>query len=157
MEVLASPPGETPVIVEAILPASAARLFQAWTDPVALKQWFGADPTLIQSVEVDLCIGGYWKIEMSGRSGSLEWLEGHYTIIQPAERLAFTWQHNSRNTAGQKQSTPLSEVDLQFKSHGQATRLILEHRAIASEGGRIGVRDGWSKSMQHLAAYLRSV
>lgn len=156
MEVLVSAPGETPVIVEAILPASPDRLFRAWTDPAELKQWFGADPSWIQKVEIDLRVGGHWKIEMFGPNGSIEWLDGHYTVIEPVKRLAFTWQHNSRNQAGQQQSTPLSEVNLQFGVHGQATRLILEHRAIASEGGRIGVRDGWSKSMRHLAAYLRS-
>ena len=44
--------------IERTFAAPREKVFQAWTDPQALKQWWGPDGYATPSVEIDLRPGG---------------------------------------------------------------------------------------------------
>ena len=45
-------------------PVGRAVLFDAWTNPEALKAWFGPEGVETQLAEVDLSVGGKFRVEM---------------------------------------------------------------------------------------------
>ena len=146
IDILCTPTGASPIVIEALFPTSPERLFRAWTDPADLRQWFGRDPAHTSDVQIDLTEGGHWQISMVDGQNRLE---GIYTSIKPHDFLSFTWAHIQIGDSGETR-TPPSEVALEFTPKGAATRLVLTHREIQSESGRIGVRDGWRNSFQAL-------
>ena len=147
IDLLISAKGDSPITLEALFPTSPERLFRAWTAEDELQAWFGRDPSLTDFVKIDLRVGGAWKIALTGGT---DHLEGIYVQIVPNERLRFTWAHVQTSGSSQVR-TPPSEVTLDFAAVGQATRLTLTHKDISTEGGRIGVRDGWQNSFHALA------
>jgi uncharacterized protein YndB with AHSA1/START domain len=50
-----------PIRTQAFVPDSQAAVFDAWTDPDIVMQWFGEAPGTLVSAEVDLCVGGAWR------------------------------------------------------------------------------------------------
>ena len=150
IDVLSSAEGANPITIEATFPASPVRVFEAWTDPVKFRKWFGIDPTFTQDVHIDLQVGGLWQVDFKNGSDRLE---GKYLEISPHDRLRFTWAHVETKEDQEIRTSP-SEVTLDFASVGAATRLKLTHRAISTEGGRIGVRKGWINSFNALGKKL---
>ena len=152
IELLASTPGATPVVLEAIYPVSAERLFRAWTEPGQICKWFGNDPNDLRYVELDAVVGGRWRFDMQEGRG---WLEGEYLEVQCARKLVFTWSHYKVDEDGATQQTPPSRVTISFEPYGQSTKMTLEHAGIVTEGGRSGVLQGWTASFHALAATIQ--
>lgn len=149
-----SAPGETPVIAQGYFGVPPDRVFQAWTDPDALRQWFAlASPNLL-SLSTDPQPGGDWHMRYALDGGGSEEIRGHYTRVEPPGQLSFTWQHEIKAADGQLSTTDESLVEIILVPDGPGTRLQLIHSQIVTEGGRRGVGDGWSAGLTRLQAYL---
>lgn len=151
IDVISSAPGRSPVTLEAVFPTNADRLFDAWTQPDQLRQWFGAEPYDLEDIQIDLREGGLWRFVMHCSEDREEFLEGRYLEILPGKRLAFSWSHNVKTPDGEVQKTPPSRVTIRFEPVGSATRMTLEHQKIVTDSGRLGVRKGWLNSFRALA------
>ena len=75
--------------------APVEKVWQAWTDPLELKQWWGPNDVLIPECEVDLKVGGRIYIVMEageamGPYKGTRWpMEAHFTEIVPNSKLAY--------------------------------------------------------------------
>lgn len=154
MSFLRSAPGEEPVLLDGLLPATPERVFQAWTDPEELRRWFGLRENGLLAAEVDLRVGGRWRFEMKSDDAARHYLEGAYLEIERPTRLVFTWRHVVAAEGGAPEPSPDSRVTLAFEPQGAATRLRLRHEAIEREPARLGVGRGWEASLGKLAALL---
>jgi hypothetical protein len=72
--------------------ASPERVFRAWTQPVALREWWCPPGWVAGEIEIDLRIGGAYRIEMSrtGTAGARVSVGGHFLEVRPPERLVYT-------------------------------------------------------------------
>ena len=62
------------------------KVFRAWTDPQALKQWFGpSNDSQILVSETDLKVGGRYRIVMQMPSGEQHRVGGVYREVVPDE------------------------------------------------------------------------
>jgi uncharacterized protein YndB with AHSA1/START domain len=73
--------------------ASPDRVFQAWTRPDALRQWWCPDGWQPAEIDVDLRVGGRYRFAMS-RPGEGRYVAVHgcFLDVQPGSRLVYTWQ-----------------------------------------------------------------
>ena len=71
------------------------KVWRAWTDPQALSQWFGPGNPLVTTAEVDLRVGGRYRIVFKGASGDMNEVSGVYQEVVPHSRLVFTWAFKS--------------------------------------------------------------
>ena len=72
--------------------AAKETVFAAWTQGDALKRWFAPnDATAVPLAELDLRVGGRYRIELLGGDGVTRCVSGVYKVIDPCERLVFTW------------------------------------------------------------------
>ena len=55
-----------------VIRAPRARVYEAWTNPEIVKQWFGPVGLQCPSVEVDPRIGGAYRIEFAPRLEQVE-------------------------------------------------------------------------------------
>ena len=72
-----------------LIAAPPEKLWQCWTDPAILPQWFGPEGYSCQTKEIDLRQGGQWRFDMIGPDGTV-WINRHrYTLYDPPKRLEF--------------------------------------------------------------------
>ncbi len=94
MTTLKIEPGEAAagqeLVISRTFHARRELVFQAWTDPRRLVQWWGPRGFTNPVCELDLRPGGALYIEMRAPDGSLHPAQGVFHEIAPPERLVFT-------------------------------------------------------------------
>ena len=65
-------------------------LFEAWTQPEHLRQWWGCDDSAVTLCEIDLRPGGAWRLSMRMADGSEHPFHGVYREVVPGQRLVYT-------------------------------------------------------------------
>src|SRR5882757_2285189 len=85
-----TPSGDRDLALCFIIDAPREKLFQAWTEPELLKQWFTPRPWTTPVVETDVRSGGSSLIVMRGPDGAEFPNRGVYLEVVPNERLVFT-------------------------------------------------------------------
>jgi len=127
------------LVLERTLAAPPERVFRAWTEPTELARWFAPDPGLPTEAEVDLRVGGAYRIRM----GRWE-VVGAYVAIDPPRTLRFTWRWASGSDAGE------TLVTVSLAPAGDGTRLTLRHERFPSEASCAEHRGGWTRSLARL-------
>ncbi|RZL93150.1 MAG: SRPBCC domain-containing protein [Variovorax sp.] len=128
--------------------AAPAKVWRAWTDPQALKQWFGpAEITEVPVAEIDLRVGGRFRVVMLAEDGERHEVSGAYREIVPHRKLVFSWAWVS---------TPEREsrVTVLIEPSGNGSDLTLLHEQFFDEAAREGHTHGWTGSMVKLEALL---
>lgn len=154
MDFMKSVPGDDPIVVESYFAASPARVFEAWTDPDIVMQWFGQAPNSLHSATIDLRLGGEWRFLKSSDDEKSVGFEGQYLEIEPGEKLVFSWAHVIAYANGDREATPYSRVEVVFTAQGSGTYLRLVHSAVRAEEARRGIGGGWEASFGHLTDVL---
>jgi len=124
------------LLIEAKFPATPARLFDYWTQPALLQQWWP------QHAELQPEIGGAYHFSWP----AMEWhLRGRYTTFAGGEQLAFTWKWDHDPPA-----EPARIVTLDFMPLPEGdTRLRLTHGSYAATPEDQAIR-----LEHHLAGWL---
>jgi uncharacterized protein YndB with AHSA1/START domain len=85
-----STPGDREVRIERVFGAPVERVWQAFTDPELLAQWWGrGNKLVIERMEVER--GGHWRFVEHGPDG-VHGFEGRYREVTPRERLVQTFE-----------------------------------------------------------------
>jgi uncharacterized protein YndB with AHSA1/START domain len=83
-------PTEREIHIERVFDAPVARVWQAFTDPELVAQWWGGGEKLtIERMEVER--GGHWRFVTHGPEGS-DGFEGRYREVVPQERVVQTFE-----------------------------------------------------------------
>ena len=140
----AAPAGVT-LEVRRTLPASRDRVFRAWTRPEELNRW-SAPGDAVPTTEVDLRVGGRYRIVMRGPDGTTHTVGGVYRVIDPPSRLVYTWKWESKPNAVE------SVVTVEFHERGSATEVVLRHDGLADTADRDRHEHGWIGCLDKLSA-----
>jgi uncharacterized protein YndB with AHSA1/START domain len=124
------------------------RVFRAWTNPEALRCWFGASPAYTTPVsEVDLRVGGRFRIGMQGPDNPQPHVAGgEYRVVDPPARLVFTWRWETPDP-----DEPTMLVSLDFHDRQGKTELVLVHERFISDDQRDQHATGWRACLDNLA------
>jgi uncharacterized protein YndB with AHSA1/START domain len=83
-------PTEREIRVERVFAAPVARVWQAYTDPALIAQWWGrGNKITIERMEVER--GGHWRFVEHGPEGD-NGFEGRYREVTPQERIVQTFE-----------------------------------------------------------------
>lgn len=125
-------------------------LWRAWTEPEALKCWFGPDAGAVSFARADVRVGGRFHVVFKTLDGEQHDVSGAYREVAPTRKLVFTWAWIS---------TPerISQVTLTFEPTRAGTELTLLHEHFFDTAARDGHERGWTGTMEKLARYLQSV
>ena len=134
------------LVVRRTIRASAARLFDAWTQPEQLRQWWG--PTGVRCIEahVDLWVGGGYRIGNQLPDGHVVWIVGEFEAVVPASLLVYSW-----STGGAAEP---ERVTVRFEPLDGATEVIIEHERIADRSLRDQHERGWDDCLQGLERFV---
>jgi uncharacterized protein YndB with AHSA1/START domain len=132
-------------------PVAPEKVWRAWTDPEAIKRWFGPGPgEPVSLAELDVRAGGRFRIVFGGADGRAHECAGVYKEVVPNRKLVFTWCWPN--------STPerVSVVTIVFRDLNGNTELHFRHEQFFDEAARDGHQRGWTKALENLASFLQS-
>ena len=132
-------------------PVAPEKVYRAWTDAKAIKRWWGpAGPDAVAVAELDVRVGGRFRICFGGPQGNDHEITGVYREVVPNRKLVFTWTWP--RTTPERQSV----VALVFRAVQGGTALDLRHEQLFDETVRDNHRRGWTESLVKLEEFLRA-
>lgn len=138
---------ETNLRLERTYDASPEEVFNAWTNPEVLRRWWAVDPEGSTPIaEVDLRVGGRYRLSMEHPSGPKHTVGGVYREVSPPDRLVYSWCWEQDNG----QPGHVSTVTVEFRADGERTNLVLEHTGLASAESRDQHAHGWNACLDIL-------
>lgn len=130
-----------------ILPAPPEAVLAAWTDVESLKQWMCPGTASVVHAELDVRVGGHFRIVMTDK-GQDYTHTGEYREIDPPNRLVFTW--SSPATGGKP-----TLVSIDLRPHGvDETEIVLVHERLSDDDSAAKHQRGWDDIVTKLAAHL---
>ena len=137
------------LVVRKTIRASAERLYTAWTDPAQLKLWWGPRGVQCIDAQVDLRVGGHYRIGNRLPDGNVLWISGEFVSIEPPRKLVYTWRLEAQRDTAER-------VTVQFAPQGDGTEVIVTHELISDEALRYRHQQGWIGCLEGLARYLET-
>lgn len=132
-------------------PVAPEKVWRAWTDPEALRKWWGPGPDQRAShVTLDARVGGRYRIVFGGLDGNEHEVQGIYKEVVPNRKLVFTWTWP--RTTPERESV----VTIVFKAVAGGTELDFRHEQFFDEAARDGHMRGWTGALDKLGEFLAS-
>jgi uncharacterized protein YndB with AHSA1/START domain len=122
--------------------ASRERVFQAFTDPAKLIQWWAGTEYTEPRGEIDLQVGGRYRWAMTASNGDEHVATGKFLEIDPPQKLVQTWQWE-----GDEEVTILT---LRFHDIEAGTEIELLHEGFAEQDMADKHEEGWAGCLQRI-------
>jgi uncharacterized protein YndB with AHSA1/START domain len=146
-------PAPRELVLTRLIDAPRELVFQAWTDPRHLAQWWGPQHVTNAVCEVDPRPGGAIRIDMRGPDGVIYPMKGVFREVVAPERLVFT-STAVEDAAGNPQLEGLATVT--FAEHEGKTLLTVHNLILKAGPGAAdalaGMDEGWNQSLDRLVA-----
>jgi uncharacterized protein YndB with AHSA1/START domain len=135
--------------IERTFDAPADAVFDAWTSPEVMRRWYHVGPEWeTPEAEVDLRVGGSWRVVMRGPDGYRAELSGVYTEIDRPHRLAMTCSF-SDDPSGEDQL-----LELSFSESDGSTTVVLVNSRIPTDERHHSQQWGWDLCFTQLEQTL---
>lgn len=134
------------LVVRRSIRASAERLFDAWTRPEQLTQWWGPPGAHCPHADVDLRVGGSYRIGNQFADGPVIWISGRFEAIDRPRQLVYSWTIEPAASA--------ERVTVSFDEDDGVTEVVLVHERIADAATRGQHEHGWNGCLDGLVEYL---
>jgi uncharacterized protein YndB with AHSA1/START domain len=112
-----------------------------------LKQWWGPKSVECIDAEVDLRVGGRYRIANQFPDGKILWISGEFEAIERPHKLVYTWRVGAAESAAER-------VTVTFEARGEETEVIVAHELIPTQAMRDMHEQGWAGCLDGLIAYL---
>jgi len=152
------------VTLERTYDASPEKVWQAWTDPKMLTQWWGPDNVTIPKCEVDLRVGGTFYIVMEageamGPYKGTQWpMRAEFTVVEPNARLAYradAWTEGMKDETGIDQTTEITFTEENGKTKVKVIAAIYKLGPKAKMAAE-GMQMGFTQQLEKLNVFLSS-
>lgn len=148
-------PSEYDVTIRRTFDAPRERVFDAWTEPERIEQWWGPEGFTSTVHEMDVRLGGAFRIDMHAPDGTVYPDSGEFHEVVEPERLVMTSRafEDDDGAYGLEVYTTVT-----FADRGGKTELTLEAEVVAATAevaeALEGMEAGWSQSFDKLADAL---
>jgi uncharacterized protein YndB with AHSA1/START domain len=149
-------PSDRKIVTTRIFDAPPQLVFEAWTKPEHVRNWWGCYGSALSTCEIDLRLGGAWRIVMTMPDGSDHPFKGVYREIEPPKRLVYTECYDQPAIGSPEWLTTITFEEQRGKT--RVTSTILHASKEARDGHlQSGMKEGAVQTMEQLAAYVASM
>ena len=136
------------VRVSQTMRATPDRLFQAWTDPKELANWWRleGDGWAFAGATLNLTVGGRYRLAMTSPDGKSHVAVGEYRQIDRPRRLVFTWDWED---VGSRVGETIVTIEFRPAGAGQ-TEVVLTHERFPNGKAAHGHEWGWTQLLRLL-------
>ncbi|MHB2017313.1 MAG: SRPBCC domain-containing protein, partial [Candidatus Xenobia bacterium] len=140
----------TDLTLTRILEAPRERVFQAWTDPAQMAQWWGPKGFTAPRCEVDARPGGSIRIDMRQWDGTVYSMDGTFRELVEPERIVFT--SRPLDADGKPLFEVLHEVTLADRNGKTELTLVCKVLYATAQAPQYlkGMEQGWSETLERL-------
>lgn len=154
---LVQPDPRFDLVLERDIDVPVELVWQAWTTPDSLKQWFCPKPWMVTECEIDLRPGGIFRTVMRSPEGQEFPNIGCYLDVVPQQRLIFT---DALLPGYRPAEKPFFTAGLYLEPTSTGTR----YTAIAVHGTEesrkaheeMGFHDGWGTVVEQMVAHIKA-
>ena len=137
---------DTTLEIRRTIPAPRERVFDAWTQAKELNRW-SAPPPMTPQAEVDLRVGGRYRLVMRSPDGTERCVGGVYRTIERPSKLVYTWKW-------EESQMPDSVVTVEFLERGKQTEVVLRHEGLTDPDSRARHEHGWNGCLDNLVTIM---
>lgn len=142
-------PTETRLHLEKIFAVPQERVFAAFIDADQLRRWWGPAGFTVTRLEFDPMDGAEYRIAMQPPEGDVFHIRGTFRIVEPPQRLVFTFIYEEPDPDDQE-----TLVTLTFDSTDPGSRVILEQGPFKTAARLELHREGWTDTLERLERSL---
>ncbi len=136
--------------IERTLNAPIQLVWEAWSQPEHIAQWWGPKGMEVRVEAHDFQVGGNWKYVMTMPNGSDFIAEGTYIEIVAHEKI--------RSSANFRPMTEGVEIQAFFEAKGEVTQftfnVVHPTAAYCQQQEKMGFKNGWGSTFDRLSAHL---
>jgi uncharacterized protein YndB with AHSA1/START domain len=137
-------------------------VFQAWTDPEQLKNWYAPDGCTIEFKAIAVTPGGRFHSCVHDPVHGDCWITGTYLEIVPSQKLVFTMALSDENghslssvKAGKPEDWPEQLITtVTFEPIGEQTKVSIHQTVPEEEAKKTGAYQSWIKMFNKLNLLL---
>lgn len=135
------------IFIEKNFESSIENVWNAWTVPNLIMNWFGSDPGgKVLKAKLDVRSGGEFEIVFQDSDLTEHTCSGMYKEVQQFSSLTFSWQWKSEPGV-------ISLVTVLLIPKGRSTLMQFEHKNLGS-GSRHNYAIGWQTTFSKLERML---
>ena len=134
-------------------------VWRAWTQPGQVQEWLSmSEDTTIESVTMDLRVGGRFRIQTRDSDGEYFTAAGTYIEVNAPELLVYTWDWEKDGAGAEfgEVEGKQTQLTVEFRERGERTELVLTQENFASVESRDRHIGGWNNWIDRLAKFLRA-
>jgi uncharacterized protein YndB with AHSA1/START domain len=147
-------PSEREIVFTRVFNAPRRVVFDAWTKPEHVRQWYGCAASTMTSCEIDLRPGGSYRFELRLADGTEHSLSGVYREIVPPARIVCTEQMDDDPNMEALVAVTFEEDNGKTTMTSTALyRTAAARKAVLD----FGVEQGASETFDRLDAYLETI
>lgn len=151
--------GDRELVIERTFEAPRELVWQAYTDPERIEQWFGPRGFTTEVRSMDVRPGGTWHYCMRSAEWGDAWGLANYREVLAPERLVYE-DFFSNEDGTPAEGMPVSTVTVTFTERGGRT-LMTARTVFASAEERaktleMGMEQGMAETLDRLVEYLAS-
>src|SRR6266480_7662323 len=132
--------------IKRFINAPRSRVYEAWTDPAQLREWFGPENVKTRELVADARVGGTFRWDIINSEGEEMTMRGEFRELQPDKKIVFTWQWED----DEDWENHISIVTVELYDRDGGTELRLTHEQLPNEESRDGHRQGWASVLDKL-------
>jgi uncharacterized protein YndB with AHSA1/START domain len=149
-------PSDLEILLTRVFNAPRSLVFEAWTRPEHVREWYGCGEYTLTLCEIDLRIGGAYRYTMRAPDGVEHTIRGIYREIAPPGRLVYTEQYVAPGF-----TSAAALVTVLFAEHAGMTTLTstVLHRSKADRDAHLasGMETGAGAVLDRLAQHLATM
>jgi uncharacterized protein YndB with AHSA1/START domain len=135
------------IFIEMAIHASVEKVWEAWTEPSIIMNWFGSDPKgEVLGAILDVRPGGSFEVTFKDSDHTEHTCSGIYNEIEKFSKLSFSWHWKSEPGVE-------SFIILLLTAEGKSTRMQFEHMNFGS-GSKHDYIKGWESTFFKLERLL---
>ena len=142
------------LIIKRTFSATIERVFDAWTKPEILANWFGPEGFEVVHSEVNANAGGRYDIQICSPDNQVIRHFGTYLEVSRPLKLVFTWMLENQACRGSEGLCTETLVSINFQQVGQLTEITLTHEQLPNKQALDGHMFGWESSLNSLTNYF---
>lgn len=129
-------------------PVDVQKLYDAWTNPEQLKQWWKPMGNSLKEVTNDLKKGGAVRYIFDNEKLVIT---GEYLEVAENEKLVYTWNWDLPNDAVRNAAYKLT---VKFNSNGSGSEINVLQENFQDEETMLPHQQGWEKGLTELEQFL---
>jgi uncharacterized protein YndB with AHSA1/START domain len=139
---------ENSVVLVRTVAAPIEQVYEAWTKPDLLQQWFAPRGSAVRSADVALHEGGTYRVEVIDSDWNRHVTDGRYEELVPNRSIVKTLAHDG---PGVRSGVGAMRVDVKFRDIGAGnTEITLLLENLIDENHKADMRRDWAQRLDKL-------